>query len=379
MSLFSTQGNSPRTLPGGDISLWNRVTGFYDRLAFPLLIRAEFYSAMADFGSSRIAPHAAIAEMSKIARRRWSKKSLVRVYEDILATMAEGAEGKGLARALIRWVPPSEAVMLLGAQASGPETLNAAFRELGQLLGRQAEAKKKLRKSFGVNLFNLALIVGVMFEVIESMVPVVDKSATPAAQAQMPFAMLYFSVSEWLLRNGLLLLGSGAIFTAFIAWCLPNWYGERRRFFDTWVPPFNIYQRLQTTLFLSTAAAMLRATITLNAIISDMAENSTPWLTYHLQTMERALKDGAGPVEALSKGPLPNDTADSLSVYRLIPRFQDVMTRLSEINFKLYEQSIETISSAMGIASTFVMAGFSVATMIAMFQFADAMKSSSGQ
>ena len=306
-----------------------------------------------------------------MARRRWSKRMLVKVYEDI---MAAGAKGAGLPRALRRWIPPSESVLLLGAQAAGPETLNATFAGLGRLLGRQAETKSKLMKAMGVNLGNLGLMIAVMVEVIATMVPIVDKSVTPAAAAKIPFAMGYFRVSEWTLHHGWYLLLGVVAFCTGVAWALPNWSGERRRFFDQWIPPFTLYQRLQTTLFLSSSAAMLRAGITLHTIVEDMQAYSSRWMRFHLQTMEDVLKRGQGEVSALAAGPLPNDTADSLRVYRLIASFQDVMSRLSEANFKRYERSIRMISDFLSVFSTFLMAAFALCTLIAMFTLSDAMR-----
>ncbi|MEY2152291.1 type II secretion system F family protein [Rhodanobacter sp. 115] len=379
MAILSATTNPSAAPVSSDPASWmERLRSFYDKLSFPLEVRAEFYRAMADFAAAGIKPFAAIEELCNVARIRWSKKKLVKVYEDVMTTMATGAEGEGLPMALTRWIPPAESVMLLGAQAAGPDTLNATFGELGQLLSRQAEARKKLKKAIWVNVGNLGVMIAVMIEVIATMVPVVDKSATPEAAARMPFAMAYFGTAEWILHNGVFLIVGFLAFCGGLAWAMPNWWGERRRFFDQWIPPFNIYQRLQTTLFLSTSAAMLRANITLNTIIDNMQQHSSRWMQFHLHTMKDSLAAGDGEVGALALGPLPNDTADSLRVYKLIPQFKDVMTRLSEDNFKRYERSIALISDFLSLFSTFLMAGFALCTLVAMFTFSNAMREATG-
>lgn len=348
-----------------------RVRDAYDRLAFPLAVRAEFYTVLADSAAVGIAPSATIEELLGVALLRRARRMQARVYQGVLDVLATGT---GLPAALAHWIPTEELVMLRGAEVAGTAALNSAFAKLGQLLHRQAEVRQKLKRALWVNAGNLSLIVGVMVEVIATMVPEVDKSVTPAIAAKMPFAVAYFGASEWLLRNGAFVLIGLLAAMGGVAYSLGHWAGERRRFFDQHIFPYTLYQRFQATLFLSTGAAMLQAGITLNSVLADMKEYANPWLQFYLDTMQEALDGGEGEVKALALGPLPTDTSDSLRYYRLIPRFQDVMARLSEGNFKRYERSIELLSSALNVASTFLMAIFAVCTLIAMFNFSDAMQ-----
>lgn len=347
---------------------------WWDRLAFGLTVRAEFYTAMADFSKSGIAPYPGIMEMLGVAKDRWSKKWLVKVYTDITNTLETGV---GLPTALAPWIPPAELSMLRGAEEAGPAVLNTTFGELGNLLLRQSKARGKLYMVLGMNAFNLTMVIGVMMMVLDTLVPVIDKISTPALAAKMPFAMAYFGASKWVINEGLYLL-LGIIAAGFgIAWSLPNWASEHRRVLDQYVPPYSVYQRLQATLFLSTAASMMRAGITLNKVLKDANQFSSKWMRHHIQKMLNELGAGHGEVNALSKGPLPNDTADTLRVYRLIPKFQDVMTRLSEANFIAYEKSIDRIASISAYFSMFLTTGFGVATTIAMFNFSDAIQAAS--
>lgn len=343
----------------------------YKKLAFGLPARAAFYLTIADCATANLVPTGTIEDMRDVAQERWLKRKMVAIYQDLLDTLSTGA---GLPAALAPWIPPAEAAMLRGAKEAGPEALTRAFAELGTLLGRQAEARRQLWKALASTGGSLLLMLAVMVEVVKAMVPTVVRSITPAAEGKMPFAMAYFTGASWVLAHGLWIVVACIAIVAGLVYALPNWASERRRFFDQYVPPFSLYQRLQATLFLSSAAAMLRAGIVLDAILMDMATYSTRWMHFHLMTMKAVLDSGDGQIASLSVGPLPNDTADTLRTYRRIPNFQDVMTRLAEMNFAAYERSIKALAVAMSVFSQFLMAAFALATMVSMFQFADAMR-----
>lgn len=374
-STISERSPTPRIGAQGAASAPLKATlkSRYDKLAFGLAVRAEFYTTMADFADAGVAPYAGIQEMLGVARDRLSKRSLVKVYADVLETLKTGA---GLPSALAPWIPASEIAMLHGAEQAGPAVLNATFAELGSLLVRQGKARAKLLSVLGMNLGNLTVVFGVMIMVINTLVPVLDKIVTPALAAKMQFAMVYFGTSEWLIHNGFYLLFGLIGLAGYFTWALPNWASPRRRIWDQYIPPFSVYQRLQATLFLSTTASMMRAGITLNNVLKDLGQFSSKWMRYHVDNMQAVLKKGDGEVKALAVGPLPNNTADTLRYYRLIPRFQDVMTRLSEANFTAYEKSVDRIASVLALTSALLTTAFGVATTIAMFNFSDALQAS---
>lgn len=362
---------APITEAGAGFLPW--LAHAWDKLAFGVRTRADFYTSMADFSNSGIAPYRAIGEMRGVAEDRITKRSKVKVYSGILAVLDEG---RGLSAAVAPWVPAAEATMLRGAEAAGPNVLIQTFTELGTLLTRQAEARIKLLKALGANIGAMVVMIGIMVEIVSTLVPELARSITPAQAVKMPFAMAYFGISEWILEYGVFLAIGFVLFCIFIAVLLPTWASDRRRFLDQYIPPFSLYQRLQATMFLSTTAGMMRAGVTFNSVLADLGAFGSRWLRFHIANMSDVLKSGAGEVQAIAAGPLPNDTADKLRVYRLIPAFQDVMTRLAESNFKAYESSIAVLSGVMSLVSMLMMTIFGASTVIAMFDFSDAMRAS---
>lgn len=372
MALFSATATDARTTSASTPAV-DAVTRVLGKLAFGVKVRSEFYTSMADFSDSGIPPYQALADMLVVAERRITQRSRVRVLRGIKSVVEEG---RGLAMALAPWVPASEAVMLRGAETAGPNVLIETFKELGVLLGRQHEAKNKLVKALSVNVGLLALMVGVMYQVVSTLVPQLYASITPQLASTMPFAMGYFGLSQWTLDHGVALLFALGLFGAGVAALLPTWTGEWRRPFDLYVPPFSLYQKLQATLFLSSAASMMRAGITLNTILRDMGDFGSRWTRYHVRRMKDVLDSGAGEVKAIASGPLPNKASDALQVYQRIPKFQGVMTRLAEANFKAYEASIANISAWLTLFAMALMTAFGASTVVAMFQYSDAMQAS---
>lgn len=374
MPIASTSNpDSARATRSVESSLGQALTHAWNKLSFGLSVRAEFYMAMARYAKRGVAPYAVLEELLGVARDRWSKRSLVKVYVSLMEVMKTGV---GLPAALEPWIPAPEAAMLRGAQEAGPEVLNQAFLELGEVLIRQGKARGQIMKVIGMNAVNLIVMIGVLLYVLFTLVPEADKQVTPAMAPKMAFAEMYFSGGEWLIRNGAYLLIGLMLLIGWVMYLLPNWGSPRRRVWDQYIPPFSVYQRLQATLFLSTTASMLRAGIALNFILEDLAKFGTKWMRYHVKNMQAVLDSGQGSVNALAIGPLPNDTADALRVYRLIPDFKDVMSNLSEANFAAYERSIATIALVMEMVSMLLMTSFGAATVIAMFQFSDAVKAS---
>lgn len=357
--------------PGTDADWLAKAKHFYAKSSFGLKRRATFYSSMADFSETQIAPYAALTEMLGVARKRRTQRGLVPVYSAMMATMQAG---EGLAAAVIPWVPAAEAIMLRGAASAGPSVLTGALRELGQLLERQAQARILLIKTILSNAFALLVVIGVIIQLITTLVPILSKSATPAARERMHFAIVYFTVGQAVLDYGLYVLAGVIVLSIVIAVSLPMWVSDRRKVFDQYIPPWTIYQSLQATLFLSTTAAMMRAGITLNSVLTDLSSLGSRWMRSNMARMKSVLDSGAGAIAALVEGPLPNPTVDILQVYRLIPDFENVMTKLAEANFVSYERSIKRISIVLGAIVTVVMLGFALATIMAMFNFTDAIR-----
>lgn len=358
--------------PGPDADFMARAKHFYAKASFGLKRRATFYTSMADFSETQIAPYAALTEMLTVAKRRTSQRGLVPVYS---AMMAKMQAGEGVAAAVIPWVPASEAIMLRGAAAAGPAVLTSAMRELGQLLERQALARMLLIKTVVTNAFALLVVIGIMIQLITTLVPILSKSATPAARDKMHFAIMYFTIGQAILDYGLYALAGAIVLAIVVGVSLPMWVSDKRKVFDQYIPPWTIYQSLQATLFLSTTAAMMRAGITLNSVLTDLSSLGSRWMRSNMARMKAVLDSGAGAIAALVVGPLPNDTVDILQVYRLIPDFEHVMTKLAEANFESYERSIKKVSVVMGGIVMALILGFALATIVAMFNFTDAIRS----
>lgn len=349
----------------GALHVWRRTL-------FDVGVRATFYRAIADGLDAQRTPYAMVTDMRVVAKRRLSKRGLVPIYDAILPRIEDGRQ---TARALEPWVPDAEAGMLRNAEATGPDALHAAFAELGGLLTRQAEARKKLVKAALTNGALLLAGFGLMVFVAKKLAPTIGPMTRKADIAsRMPVTVRYYELTSFVLDHGVALLLAAGIFIAATLVLLPRWTGRVRAFYDQYIPPFAQYQRFRATIFLSSTAAMMRSGITLKAILASQAEHGSRWMRVHTAHMREVLDAGQGEVAAISAGPLPHSTADILQMYQSIPRFQDVMTRLAEANFKAYEASIAFLSTLLGLFISTLIAALGIATLAALFQYSDAVR-----
>lgn len=348
-----------------------------DRRAFSLARRSAFYVDMFSFLDANIPPYQAIERMESIARRQRKTRGLANVFRRVLRAMNAG---KSVADAIAPFVPGSEAVMLVGSHQAGPDVLRKTFGELAVLLDRQHQARAALRKVLIGNLVSIAAIVGVMGFIMTQVAPRLTSAITPEMSALMVFAPGYFAFGRAFVDYGAYVAILAAGLTAFVAWSLPRWKTSHpyvsRHWFDRHLMPWSLYARTQATFFLSGAAAMMRSGIPLRSVVSDMLPYASPWLSVHLRRVVRDLERGRPEVESLRGGILPVDTADRLSVYALMDDFTGIMTRLAEDNFKEFESAIEAVGAVLKLVSLLLLALFAGATLVAMFDYSDALQTS---
>lgn len=350
---------------------------FLDKLAFNLRRRSEFYADMASFMSADIPPFQALVLMEEIARKRSGTRRLANVYRHTLRAMPGGAS---IAVALAPWVPGNEAVMMVGADSAGPVVLRQAFLEMAGLLDRQQKAKKKLFKTLFSNGVSLGAIVGVMYFIMSMVVPQLQSSITPAMASQMSFAPVYFAFGRGFINYGGVVGVGMVVLAALVTWSLGNWSRSyrwwSRRWFDVHLMPWTLYARTQATFFLATTSAMMRAGIPLKTVVTDMVPFASTWMRAHLRKLLRDLESGRPEVDALGAGMLPRDTSDRLKIYALMKDFTGIMTRLSNDNFVVFEESIDKISAVLQLISLLMLAAFAASTLIAIFDYSRALQAS---
>lgn len=349
---------------------------FFDRIAFSLTRRAVFYADLARFMDSRIPPFKAIEKMEVVARRRRKTRALAKIYRAILRDMQRG---KLLANAVGPWIPGHEAVMLAGSENVGPAVLIKTLQELSALLERQQRARGKLRGALMSNGFAMATIFGIIFMVVKEVIPKLIKSEMRGMQSKMPFTEAFFRFGHDFITYGVFWLAGFIAISLFIGWTLPNWSRDTgylsRAWFDRHVMPWTLYRRMQATFFLSTAAAMMRSGIPLKDVLTGSIPFASRWTRVRMREVLRKLDLGKPEVEALDTGMLPEETSDRLMIYAAMDDFTEIMTRLSEDNFVMYEKTINGVSELLKLIALLAMAIFSLSLLGSIFQYSNAIQS----
>jgi type II secretory pathway component PulF len=354
-----------------------RSINFRTKMAFPIAVRSAFYADMASFMSADIPPYQALVRMEVIARKRSKTRRVANIYKSTIRAMDRGVP---LAKAVAPWVPGSEAVMMVGAETAGPLVLQQAFGELSVLLERQQKAKKKLVKTLFSSGMSLAAIIGVMYFIAKMVIPQLKISMTPDMAARMTFAPYYFAFGTAFIKYGVYVLIGFILLAIAIITTMGRWTKSRRwwsrRWFDAHLIPWTLYARTQATFFLATTSSMMRAGIPMKAVVTDMVPFASIWMKAHLRRLLRDLEAGRSEVDAMGTGILPSDTSDRLKVYALMKDFTGIMTRLSDDNFVVFEESIDKIGGVLHTVSLFLLVSFAVSTMVAIFDYSTALQAS---
>lgn len=346
---------------------------FGERRAFGAAKRAAFYADMGRFLLAGISPSQALGAMRQVAAAR-RRRSLAAIYSRVLTRLNEGQGGRSIASALASEIPGNEVVMLEGAARGGTEALAGAFGEIAKLIDRQVTSARKLRGAVIQSVVRGLTVVVAVAVVMLMVVPQLQASVTPAVDARLGFAKAYFAVGDAFLWAAPLFLA--ALFAAAVAswWSLPRWRGPRREAFNRHLLPWSFYVRVQATYFLSALAPMLRAGIKMDEALIGMRHYATPWLGGHIQAMLRKLDNGRRGAEVLAGSFFPRDTADRLAIYKELPDFTEVMSRLADDNFRLYEEKIDGLSALVKTLAFVLLALFVLATLLMLFDFATATK-----
>lgn len=358
---------------------------FRERRAFNMQKRAEFYADMGKFLGAGTSPYETLGKMQVVAASS-KQMPLAGIFGRIMKRLEVGVEKTSakdqkkkmvsIASALAPEIPGHEAVMLRGAAQSGTASLVNAFVEAGKLLDRQVKAGKKLRGALMSTAVRGLVVVIAVAIVMLVVVPILEASVVPAAKARMGFALVYFAFGNaFLWISPVLAVLFLAI--AIVAWrSLPRWHRRRpywrRDWFDKHLLPWSFYVRMQTTFFLSSLAPMLRSGIKMDEALRGMLEYASPWLASHIRVMLHGLTAGRANAQVLAASFFPRDTSNRLAVYTLLPDFTEVMTRLADDNFEIYEAKIDRLASIAKTVSVLVLALFVLATLGMIYDFATA-------
>ena len=182
------------------------------------------------------------------------------------------ANGRGIAPAMMDWVPNSERLIISGGEDAGK--LAMALEKAIHVSSSAAKIRNTLIGGmlYPVLLFSLSIGFLWMFgsQVIPAFEEVLPRDKWIGVGAQM--AVLSDFVMNWL-RITLVAL---AVAFVGIAYSIPRWKKGLRVRFDR-IPPWSLYRLVIGSGFMITLAGMLKSGISLPQALQTMARHASPW------------------------------------------------------------------------------------------------------
>lgn len=284
--------------------------------------------------------------------------------------------GTPLGDAMRANVPHEDALLIRAGEASG--RLAYAFDDALAL----ADARKKIigaivgNLAYPIMLILMAIGFLVFFRI--SLVPTFEE-VMPRAAWFGPAATMT-DVADFIVGNGLYIVGALVVLGILVSWSFANWTGPLRVKFDRFVP-WSIYRIVSGVGFMLAVSGLVRAGMKMPDIIRLMQQNASPWLAERLRAVSHWINNGRNFGEALvlSRHGFPDEElALDLVLYASMDEFEDLLIKIS---YEWLEEAIASIKASMQVIFnvSLVSVGLAIgAIAMAVLSFRDIIQASSG-
>lgn len=266
--------------------------------------RLDFYENYLDSGEDfRVFLEFVIEQMD-------NRKAIAAVAaRQVLQTLQEG---KPVAEALSRVMPPTDITMLASWESRG--MLNEGMAELIDAVRQETELRSAAVSQLAAPLFYVAMALGLMTYGIPLMVSSMGGALlNPATMTLDQRALVLFS--GFMSRNAGVLGALYVVLPLLFVWSLPRWQGRLRRWLDVKFPPYGMYRSYHAALFLRTLGSQLVVTPKLEDAVAAIHQTSNRWLQGYLELiLERIPEFRTSPAMALDVGLLDVQTVDALAL-----------------------------------------------------------------
>jgi len=335
--------------------------GYVLRFRFNTRQRRDFYDDMRRFVEAGQPPFEIIEKMISVYRRRRRLRWKVALLKKVAGKMRDGSP---FGLAMLPFLPNEEATLMSAGESTN---LRNALVSLTHLTTKRLEIRAKLMASLvpatAVLCAALAVMVVVMRMTLQQAVTMIPERVMDG----LTLAPVYFGTAEFLISKGLYVLAGLIALAVLIVRSLTRWRPNGvRGFFDSWVPPWTLFRRMQAAFALVTSAAMMSAGIPFKSSIESMRRTGSPWINVYFKRINRGLGEGASEVDALLRSRLlPEDAADRMAVYALLNDFHEVMDRVAADSLEILVNTVDRYGKAMNTIVLVAVGGFILTTLFA--------------
>ncbi|EPK3138356.1 type II secretion system F family protein [Enterobacter kobei] len=273
-----------------EMNLFRRIRHFIVRKTFAGPYRVQFYEALGFLIENRQQLKAALQQMRDAWTdfgQRWHP--FAELTDDCIEALRENAGEKTLEKTLARWLPETEAAVIIAGIHS--DKLPQALKYATTL----TDAGKRIMESvWQMSIYPLALVVmlaGTVWVLNEELVPSLSE-IIPPEQWTGALGFLYnfsVAVNEYGLIGGIVL----AIAGCWVVWSLAHWHrpDALRRVMDGFMP-WSVYQDIQGAAFLLNIAALIRAGVQTKSALQMLRNQASPWLAVRIDAIIASVREG---------------------------------------------------------------------------------------
>ncbi|MCX8016326.1 MAG: type II secretion system F family protein, partial [Rhodocyclaceae bacterium] len=268
------------------------------RLRWDVARRADFYDIMADAAAQGLAQ---LEVLQQIRRHLKHGDGLALIIDRVLLRL-RGAQAsptrggqKTIGTELTGLLPQAEASMIAAGELSG--AIEQGWRNAAQFARRQQALRASVLGALAKPTFYALAFLGLLLFLSMYLLPRFEQSKP---RAQWPsYAQTLGWVSDhalWIVGGAAALLVAAAVL---LGWLGRNWTGSGRDAADRRWPPFTVMSQIGGAGFMLGLASFLASGISFGEALIRMRATATPYMSWQIQRIEAALRQGKRPEEAL--------------------------------------------------------------------------------
>ena len=265
---------------------------------------------------------------------------VARVLRIILARLPS----MSFAKALSGLVPDNDCMIIAAAELAG--ALPANLRFLAATTARVGRFVKALRTAIAAPLLPTAISVATLWYVATGILPLISEMIPPEKWTGAGALMGYLAIGTRDYGLAIAVLIVIAIGTT--KYQLPRWTGGRRRAADDSV--LSLYRDFNGALWLSTFALLLKAGVAQKEALEGMAEQASPWLRWHCNTiLSRMVRYADNPGMAFDTGLLPRAVTNRmLDLAKRGHALAEIMDEISATILDDTEERVLAVANRIG-------------------------------
>lgn len=273
----------------------------------------------------------------KMISRAKSKTPQVFFLEHLREELAEGHQ---FSDALEGWATTNEIMIIASGEASGE--ISNAFKQCANLMGKIIEMRKTIKAASIYPSILLIALFGIIYAFANFMLPILEEFSEPdnwPASAQKLGAF-----SSWISDNIVFVIGFIGVMFWIVGKSLPTLRGRFRNNILDKIPPYNLYREIQSGLFLSALATLLKSDMTFSKSLEFIENESTPYVKDKIYEIIENTNEGKNEGEAINidfVGEVGNDIED-------FAIGSDIGTAMESLGDKLVQDKIEKIKTSSG-------------------------------